>query len=72
LGEPLPDGTLMISAEDTWRNILAYRFTSNSLAQFSIGASAPLKFTDDFLWSNEELGIAWTEIDEDGRVTYVK
>lgn len=72
LGEPLPDGTLMISAEDTWRNILAYRFTSNLLAQSSIGASAPLKFSDDFLWSNEELGITWTEIDEDGRVTYVK
>ena len=62
----------MISAEDTWRNILAYRFTSNLLAQSSIGASAPLKFSDDFLWCNEELGITWTEIDEDGRVTYVK
>lgn len=72
LGEPLPDGTLMISAEDTWRNILAYRFTSNLFAQSSIDASAPLKFSDDFLWSNEELGITWTEIDEDGRVTYVK
>lgn len=72
LGEPLPDGTLMINAEDTWRNILAYRFTSNLLAQSSIGSGAPLKFGDDFLWSNEELGIAWTEIDEDGRVTYVK
>ena len=72
LGESLPDGTLMISAEDTWRNILAYKFTSNLLAQSSIGSSAPLKFGDDFLWSNEELGITWTEIDEDGRVTYVK
>ena len=72
LGEPLSDGTLIINAEDTWRNILAYKFTSNLLAQSSIGSSAPLTFNDDFLWSNEELGIMWTEIDENGRVTYVK
>lgn len=71
LGEDLPDGTLMINAEDTWRNIEAYKFQSNVLARASIGSSQ-LNFGSDFLMSNNELGISWTEIDEDGRVTYVK
>lgn len=70
LGENLPDGTIMINAEDTWRDIQAYKFQSNLLGRSSIGSNA-LKFNDDFLYSNEELGIVWTEIDEDGKVTYV-
>lgn len=71
LGEDLPDGTLMIHAEDTWRNIEAYKFQSNVLSRSSIGSNQ-LNFGSDFLMSNNELGISWTEIDEDGRVTYVK
>lgn len=70
-GQSLPDGTLMINAEDTWRNIEVYKFQSNLLTRASIGSSQ-LNFGDDFLISNNELGITWTEIDEDGRVTYVK
>jgi len=31
-----------------------------------------MKFGNDFLWSNEELGIMWTEIDDNGNVAYVK
>lgn len=71
LGEDLPTGTLMINAEDTWRNVEAFRFQSNVLSRVSIGSNQ-LNFGDDFLMSNNELGITWTEIDEDGRVTYVK
>lgn len=70
LNEDLPAGTLMINAEDTWRSIEAYRFQSNSLARASIGTSA-LYFGDDFIMSNNELGLMWTEIDDQGRVTYV-
>lgn len=66
----LPAGTLMIHAEDTWRDIQAYKFTSNLLSRSSIG-SAAMKFNDDFLYSSEELSISWTEIDDEGRVTYV-
>jgi hypothetical protein len=60
----------MIHAEDTWRDIQAYKFASNLLSRSSIG-SAAMKFNDDFLYSNEELSISWTEIDDEGRVTYV-
>lgn len=71
LGEDLPTGTLMINAEDTWRNVEAFRFQANELSRVSIGNNQ-LNFGNDFLMSNNELGITWTEIDEDGRVTYVK
>ena len=69
--ENLPEGTLMINAEDTWRNIEAYKFQSNLLSRSSIGDTT-LRFSDDFLFGEDEVGIMWTEIDEDGRVTYVK
>lgn len=69
--ENLPEGTLMINAEDTWRNIEAYKFQSNLLSRSSIGDTT-LRFSDDFLFGGDEIGIVWTEIDEDGRVTYVK
>lgn len=69
--DPLPAGTLRIDAEDTWRDIQAYKFQSNLFAQSSI-ADLPLKLGQDFIWENNELGIVWTEIDEDGRVTYAK
>lgn len=71
LGEDLPDGTLVISAEDTWRNIEVYRFQSNLLSRSSIGSSQ-LNFNNDFIMSDNELGISWTEIDENGGITYVK
>jgi hypothetical protein len=61
----------MINAEDTWRNIEAYRFTSNTLSRSSIGSSS-LQFSSDFLISNDELGLCWTEIDAQGQVTYVR
>ena len=67
----LPAGTLKISAEDTWRNVLAYKVQSNTLTQLSLG-SAALNFGSDFLYSNNELGIMWTEIDDQGNVEYVK
>lgn len=69
--DPLPAGTLVIHAEDTWRNVEAYRFQSNILTRSSIG-SAILKFGSDFLYTEEEIGLCWTEIDSEGRVTYVK
>ena len=69
--ENLPEGTLTINAEDTWRNIEAYKFQSNLLSRSSIGDTT-LKFSDDFLFGEDEVGIMWTEIDEDGKVTYVK
>lgn len=68
--QSLPAGTLMINAEDTWRDIQAYKFTSNLLSRSSIGSTA-MKFNNDFLYAGEELGISWTEIDDEGRVTYV-
>lgn len=71
LGENLPNGTLMINAEDTWRDIQAYKFQSNVINRSSI-QDAAMKFSDDFLYSSEELGIMWTEIDDNGNVTYVK
>lgn len=71
LGENLPDGTIRINAEDTWRNVLAYKFQSNLLSRSSIG-DTPLSFGDDFLWGDSELGIMWTEIDDNGNVQYVK
>lgn len=70
-GENLPDGTIRINAEDTWRNVLAYKFQSNLLSQSSI-ADNSLSFGDDFLWGDSELGIMWTEIDDNGNVQYVK
>lgn len=70
-GQNLLEGTLMINAEDTWRNIEAYKFQSNLLSRSSIGDTT-LKFSDDFLFGGDEIGIVWTEIDEGGRVTYVK
>ena len=70
-GDDLPAGTIMINAEDTWRNIEAYRFQSNVLNRASIG-SQQLNFSSDFIISNNELGITWTEIDENGSITYVR
>lgn len=70
LGEALTAGTLVIEAEDTWRNIQAYTYRANLFAQESIG-DAVLKFNNDFLFSENELGICWTEIDANGSVTYV-
>jgi len=61
----------MINAEDTWRNVEAYRFTSNTLSRSSIGTSS-LLFSSDFLITNDELGLCWTEIDAQGQVTYVR
>lgn len=69
--DPLPDGNIIISAEDTWRNIEAYKFQGNLMTRSSIG-SAVLRFNDDFILSQEEIGLCWTEIDELGRVTYTK
>ena len=65
----LPAGTLMINALDTWRNVEAYNQTT--LSRSSIG-TAILKFGNDFIYSDDEVSIMWTEIDEQGRVTYVK
>lgn len=70
-GEDLPQGTIKINAEDTWRNILAYKFQSNRLSRSSIEDNS-LSFGDDFLWGDSELGIMWTEIDDNGNVQYVK
>ena len=67
----LPAGTLVIHAEDTWRNIEAYKFVNNSLTRSSIGNNK-LKFDDSLLIVGDELGICWTEIDANGTVTYVK
>lgn len=67
----LPAGTLMISAEDTWRNIQAYKFQSNILSRSSIG-DGTLNFSNDFIFSDNEIAIMWTEIDENGVITYVK
>lgn len=69
-GEALAAGTLVIEAEDTWRNIQAYVYRANLMSQESIG-DAVLKFNNDFLFSDNELGICWTEIDANGSVTYV-
>lgn len=66
----LPAGTLMINALDTWRNVEAYKFQT-TLSRSSIG-TAILKFGNDFIYSDDEVSIMWTEIDEQGRVTYVK
>lgn len=70
-GQDLTDGTLAIHAEDTWRNVEAYKFISNVMSRSSI-QDAALKFSDDFLFSSDEVGLCWTEIDENGRVTYIK
>lgn len=71
LGQDLPDGTLMINAEDTWRNIEAYRFANNLLSRSSIGTSQ-LNFSNDFILYDNELSITWTEIDSNGSITYVR
>lgn len=70
-GDSLPAGTLMISAEDTWRDIQVYKFQSNLLSRSSIGTSI-FKLDDDFIMVGDEVGISWTEIDDEGRITYVK
>jgi hypothetical protein len=31
-----------------------------------------LYFSNDFLYSDDELGLVWTEIDANGRITYAK
>jgi hypothetical protein len=69
-GGALTKGTLVIEATDTWRDIQAYAFASNAMTQASIGTTA-LKFNNDFIWSSNELGICWTEIDANGVVTYL-
>ena len=63
-------GTLIINAEDTWRDIQAYKFNNNVMSRSSI--SSALYFGSDFLYSEDELGLVWTEIDANGRITYVK
>lgn len=71
LNSNLPDGTIAIHAEDTWRDVQAYRFSSNTLTRSSINALA-LKFDDSLLITNDEIGVCWTEIDENGSITYTK
>lgn len=70
-GDPLSAGTLVIDAEDTWRAVEAYKFVSNVMSRSSIGV-ATLKFSNNFIWTDNEIDLCWTEIDEEGRVTYVK
>lgn len=70
-GQNLPAGHLRINSENTWRAVEAYKFATNTLSRSSIGTAA-LKFSDDLIWSENELGICWTEIDDEGRITYVK
>ena len=70
-GNSLTAGYLRIDAEDTWRSIIANQMISGSLISASTGTSS-LIFSDDFLWDDNEIGIVWTEIDDLGRVTYVK
>jgi hypothetical protein len=69
-GNPLDAGILKINAEDTWRAILAYKFAGGEFSRSSIG-SGSLKFSNDFIFANDEIGLCWTEIDNNGRVTYV-
>lgn len=70
-GNALDAGMLVIDAEDTWRAVEAYKYASNVMARASIGVST-LKFSSDFIWEDSELDICWAEIDEEGRITYVK
>lgn len=63
-------GTLIINAEDTWRDIQAYKFSNNVMSRSSIPSA--LYFSNDFLYSDDELGLVWTEIDANGRITYAK
>ena len=65
----LPAGTISISADDTWRNVTAYSYRNGTLSNGSIGDST-LNFGNDFLLSSGEIELAWTEIDENGYVTY--
>jgi len=51
--------------------VQAYKFASNTLSRSSIGNGA-LNFGNDFLFADNEVSIVWTEIDDEGRVTYVK
>lgn len=69
-GNPLDSGILKINAEDTWRAILAYKFAGGEFSRSSIG-SGSLKFSNDFMFASDEIGLCWTEIDSEGRVTYV-
>lgn len=69
-GNPLDSGILRINAEDTWRAILAYKFAGGEFSRSSIG-SGSLKFSSDFMFASDEIGLCWTEIDSEGRVTYV-
>ena len=68
-----PAGQLTISAYDTWRDVLAYKIQNSTLTSSASSISTSnLAFSNDFLWSNNELGIMWTEIDDQGNVQYVK
>lgn len=67
-------GELKITAIDTWRPINAYHLSNGTFASASIGTGI-LSFSNDFKatvsGSTVELGLVWTEIDENGNVTYV-
>ena len=65
----LPAGTISLSADDTWRNVTAYSYRNGTLSNGSIGDST-LNFGKDFLLSSGEISLSWTEIDENGYVTY--
>jgi hypothetical protein len=64
--------TINITADtNTWRAINAYKCEANdkSLILESTG-TAPLTFSRDFCWHNDEITICWAEIASDGTVTY--
>ena len=65
----LAAGSIKITAADTWRNIEAYAYRNGSLSRSSIGDSI-LRFSEDFLISDNELVLSWTEVDELGRITH--
>lgn len=71
------DGNIIISSNNTWRPINAWKLSEMDNVGDSIDTVLPgstgtaaLSFSSTFAYSNNMLDIVWAEVDESGTVTY--
>lgn len=62
----------VIDIASSWRSVYVYTPGASGLTQGQLGDASSLVFSQDFIVSNDELGLCWTEIDASGNITYVK
>ena len=62
----------IVNIASSWRPVYVYTPGASGLTQGQLGDTSSLVFSQDFIVSNDELGLCWTEIDANGNITYVK